>query len=375
MNRRQLLIASGVGGVALLGFGPAWCAVRLPKTAMAPWTVDPAPVPDLRLDAMRYAILAPNPHNRQPWLMQLVGADVVDLRCDLSKRLPQTDPFDRQITIGFGTFIELARIAAAERGFAVTVEAFPDGEPSLRLDDRPVARLRFAEDQTIKRDPLFGEILRRRSNKEAYDLSKTPSDALLAKIGAEGEVARSVELLSGGREAILDAIKIETATPRTHKESIDLLRIGDREIDANPDGIALNGPKIKIAKLLGMLDRRKMVDPESSAFKAALDQQLSTSGSVPALFWIKTPGNTRSNQLEAGRRYVRANLQATALGLAMHPLSQSLQEYPEVGDPFRKIHQLLGAVGEERIQMLARVGYGPVINPAPRWPLETHIVT
>ncbi|MEP6345320.1 MAG: hypothetical protein ABJ082_05825, partial [Parasphingorhabdus sp.] len=71
---------------------------------------------------------------------------------------------------------------------------------------------------------------------------------------------------------------------------------------------------------------------------------------------------------------VRANLNATKLGLAMHPMSQSLQEYDEVAGPYRDVHDLLGATGDERVQMLARVGYGPAIGPSPRWPLDSHIV-
>ncbi len=34
---------------------------------------------------------------------------------------------------------------------------------------------------------------------------------------------------------------IEAQTARTHKESVDLMRIGKAEIEATPDGIALAG--------------------------------------------------------------------------------------------------------------------------------------
>jgi hypothetical protein len=62
-----------------------------------------------------------------------------------------------------------------------------------------------------------------------------------------------------------------------------------------------------------------------------------------------------------------------ALGLGMHPMSQSLQEYAEVAPMYRQVHTLLGATGTQRVQMLARVGYGPATGPTPRWPLETHL--
>ena len=43
--------------------------------------------------------------------------------------------------------------------------------------------------------------------------------------------------------------------------------------------------------------------------------------------------------------------------------------------PFRRIHQLLGASGSERIQMMARIGYGPMVFASPRWPLEKRLIT
>ena len=374
MDRRKMIIGSGVG-VALVGSESLWWATRVPRTASVPWTTAPQSSGDVRLDVLRYAILAPNPHNRQPWLMRLVGSDIVDLFCDLSKRLPQTDPFDRQITIGFGAFLEVARIAAAERGIELTIESFPEGEPHPRLNGRPVARLRFANAASNIRDPLFRQIVYRRSTKEPYDVSRLVSDAAIEKFGEDGEATSNRKVISRLQKVILCALEIEAGVARTHMESVRLLRIGNDEIDANPDGIALTGPKIKMASVLGLVDRKALADPTSAASKAALDQLLSTYGSIPALFWVKTPGNSRTEQLEAGRRYVRANLQATALGLAMHPASQSLQEYPEMDVPFRRIHQLLGASGSERIQMMARVGYRPKVFASPRWPLEKRLIT
>ncbi len=94
-----------------------FCAVtRTPGRALAPWDEVKSPTGDVRLDAFRHAILAPNPHNRQPWQLRLIGSDEAIIACDLDRRLRESDPFDRQIVIGFGCFLELARIAAAERG-------------------------------------------------------------------------------------------------------------------------------------------------------------------------------------------------------------------------------------------------------------------
>jgi nitroreductase len=381
-SRRTVILGAGVTTAALVGIGGWWRVSRVPETATRPWLLTAAPPPaDVRLDALRHAILAPNPHNRQPWLLRLVGDDTVELRCDLDRRLPATDPFDRQILIGFGTFSELAAIAASTRGQRVDIALFPDGLPGDRLDSRAVAHLRFIADSTVAADPLATVIPARRSTKERFDEPRAVPPTLLRKLmsplspGIVTGFATEAAQLAPIRETIKKAFEIEARLPRTYRESIDLMRIGAPEIDANPDGIDLAGPVIETLALAGQISREQLADPRSPAFQQGLDQQLGVYGSLPAAIWLTTAGNGRADQFAAGRCYARMNLLATALGLKMHPVSQSLQEYPEMADQYRRIHEVLGATGNQRVQMLARIGYGPVTEPAPRWPLESHFRT
>ncbi len=373
-TRRQILMVAGAG-VALVGAGAAWRVLRVPETAQQPWDALATPVADVRLDALRHAILAPNPHNRQPWRLRLAGDDRVELSCDLDRRLAETDPYDRQILIGFGTFIETAAIAASARGQRLEVIPFPAGEPGDRLDARPVALLRFVSDAAIRPDPLAPFIPHRRSTKVAFTDRPVPP-ALLARLGGD-DGATAIAFTTGGgqrdaiRDVMTEAFAREMRLPRTNQESIDLMRIGAREIDASPDGIDLDGPMIEALSATGLISRSALADPASDAFAQGLDQQLGVYGSVPAALWLTTPGNSRSDQLAAGRRYARMNLTATAMGLCVHPTSQSLQEYPEMADLYGRIHAATGA-GTRRVQMLTRIGYGPAVPPAPRWPVESH---
>ncbi|WP_430428121.1 Acg family FMN-binding oxidoreductase [Parasphingorhabdus sp.] len=376
MVSRRMVLGAGLGGLALVGAGGVWRVTRAPETAYGPWDLAAASAPDdIRLDAFRHAILAPNPHNRQPWVIRLIGEDAAEISCDLDKRLPVTDPFDRQITIGFGTFLEVARIAALERGYAMETELFPDGEAQPRLDESPVARVTFAKVEGAERDHLFSAIPQRRSNKEVYDLTKKVRDIQLETITLDGgSFSADPAFVAQLRSQILKAIEIEMTTPGPYMESVDLMRIGHDQIDANPDGIDLSGPMVEAGIVAGQIDRDQLADMSSQAYAIGLEQTREAYGSVASLIWITTPGNSRADQIEAGRQYVRANLQATQLGLAMHPMSQSLQEYAEVAVAYRDVHKLLGAKEDERVQMLARVGYGKAIGPSPRWPLESHMI-
>jgi hypothetical protein len=379
INRRGLVLGIG-GATALVAAGGLWRVTRMPESAVQPWALAPPPPADVRLDALRHAILAPNPHNRQPWLLRLDGGDGVTIFCDLAKRLPATDPYDRQTVIGFGTFIELARIAATGRGQAVEVTPFPDGAPEIpaTLDARPVARLRFVSDASIARDPLLGAITRRRTTRLPYD--NPPTAAQIAALTtpmpgvtrtATADPAQLVPL----RKATVAAAMLEDTTPRTWQESVDLMRIGAREIDAQPDGLFLSGPLAEAGTALGFLTRPALADPHGYVFTSGLDQQRALYASVPGAHWIVTPGNSRIDQLAAGAAYMRTTLQAAASGLRMQPMSQALEEYPEMAPLFAEVRGVLGVTGDARLQMLARLGTGPDTPPSPRWPLAKFVIT
>jgi len=90
---------------------------------------------------------------------------------------------------------------------------------------------------------------------------------------------------------------------------------------------------------------------------------------------VTTSGETRSEELLAGRIYVRANLTATSQGLALHPVSQALQEYAEMATQKTAVETALGVTAPKRLQMLARLGYGPSVPASPRWAAATRIKT
>lgn len=61
------------------------------------------------------AVAAPNPHNLQPWLVDLRGPKDITLLTGRERVLPETDPFGRQILIGHGAFLKLLVVALASR--------------------------------------------------------------------------------------------------------------------------------------------------------------------------------------------------------------------------------------------------------------------
>lgn len=379
MRRRNFLTLVGGGIVLAAGGSVAAIVTRKPTQALEPWEAAGETYSDLRMRALSYAVLSPNPHNRQPWKADLSTPGAIRLFVDTERLLPHTDPFNRQITIGLGCFIETLSLAAAQDGHRADVVLFPQGSSPEALDTRPVAEISLLEDKSIKPDPLFAHVLDRRSVKEPYDLSKPVADAPLVALknsanhGTSFEVSNASEQVAVLRQITLDALMIELNTPRTYKESVDLMRIGKAEIEANPDGIDFSGPLFETLHLTGMMTREGLLDPTSSMFEQGKTALAENALTGMAYIWQTTQGNTRSSQIGAGRDWMRMHLMATREGLSLQPMSQALQEFPEMSELYQEAHSLL-APEDHTLQMLARLGYAQPVAASPRWPLEAKLM-
>ncbi len=362
VSRRRFMALLGGGVVLATGGVTAFAATRTPHNAVAPWAgagLETEP----RRRALSYAILAPNPHNRQPWVADLGQPNRIAIWRDPERRLPETDPFDRQLTIGMGCFLELLVLAAAQDGHTVKLELFPEGE------NGPVAMATFAGGG--QPDPLFAHVLDRRSCKEPFE-DRPVSTGDVAILSSHATVIDDPDRVAQLRNLTWEAWQIEAATPRTWGESVDLMRFGKAEIEASPDGIDLGGAFLEGLMAVGALTREQQLDPYSFSFREGVRVYREMLAATPAYAVLTSVGNSRLDQVDAGRRWLRLNLATTALGLSLQPVSQALQEFPEMAGARARAHALLAEEGQT-VQMLGRLGHGPKTSRSPRWPLESRI--
>lgn len=385
MRRRAFIRV--VGGSAILGAGAATggCSRALPDEAVAAWRGpgELAAGADPRRWVLGWAILAPHSHNLQSWLVDLREPGYITLGCDRTRLLPVTDPFSRQIMMSQGTFIELLDIAARERGLRAEVDLFPEGEFGPReVDDRPVARIHLVPDATVARDPLFAQIPRRHTNREAYEPARpVPAEAWQAMADAAAAQRMPLAHTGAGDAAALalhrriasEAWRLELNTPEAMLETYRVLRVGAREVAEHRDGLTLMDPMVVWMTRLGLFDRSVAPGPDDFATRSQIEDFDAKIATTPAFLWMASDDNTRRTQVAAGRAYARVQLAATAHGLGMQPLQQALQEYAEVAAPYRALREALGVHGPQTLQMWARVGFAPPVGPAPRRGVDAHI--
>ncbi len=380
MKRRKFIRV--LGGGVVMGVSKAALADVMPEASVRDWAGPKAGL-DVRRWALSYALLAPNPHNLQPWLVDLKREGELTLYCDAKRLLPNTDPLGRQILIGHGCFLELLLIALAEQGVVGELHLFPEGEPTMStIGSKPVARVLLKSG--AKRDSLFAYILSRHTSKVQYDTKRPvaanemgPLSASLSHLPVRFGSAVNAASLPALRKLCMDSATVELSTERTMMESMRFLRIGPKEINQHRDGISINDLTVRILSAIGMVDKTKFPAPGSAAHQKAIGRFEEHSNTAMGFAWLSTADNSRAAQVQTGRAYVRMHLASVPTGLGMHPMSQALQEFPEMAPHYREAHRLLiqaaapGSIADPTVQMLVRLGY-PLekASPTPRRGLE-----
>lgn len=372
MDRREFVI----GGGALMTTAMFAQACGRAKSGPRPLSGGPSEDPPI-VEALRYGITAPSAHNTQPWRIELVSDTEARLFLDRERLLPLTDPPGRQVHMSHGTLLEMTAIAATHFGYRADIDPLPEGEMSEdELGTKPTARIRLVNVEDEPEDALFAEALTRRSSRLPHEGPRVTEAELASMI----EHARAGDLRMGlvsesslpqARDIARRAMELEVNDREVYDETRAWFRFSKRELKRHQDGLTVNtagltGFSAGAANMFlssGNWHKEKNRKRYLETFGKTIE---STSGFLTMI----TPTNTMLDWLHSGRVYMRAQLAASALGLRFHPVSQALQEYPQMTALRAELDALLGVEPPGKVQMFVRVGRTATPGLSPRRPLE-----
>lgn len=342
LTRRQFIAGAAVVPLAACADGSGYDAAV--AATYAP--LDPAP--DLR-EFARYATLAANGHNTQPWRFTL-DERMVTILPDLTRRTPVVDPDDHHLYVSLGCAAENFALAAAAGGRPAAV-AFDTANDRIAID------LATAPATTSE---LFAAIPHRQCTRAPYDGRALPP-ADLARLEQAANVD-GVELIvitdDARRGQLLDqVVAANTAQmddPAFVQELRDWIRFNPTSAVTTRDGLytaAAGNPTMPdwLAPLVFRLAFTKRAENQKYA------DHVNTSAGI-AVFVGRT--ESKASWVNVGRAYQRFALQATAMGIRNAHLNQPI-EVPQIRPDFAK---WLGIAGR-RPDLVVRFGYG---EPLPR---------
>jgi hypothetical protein len=319
------------------------------------------------MKAITYGLTAPSPHNTQSWFIDTLSATALLLY--VKHTLPATDPPARQNHMGAGCFIECLAIGMTGEGFETDVRYFPEGEYELtpgELAGKPVARISLVRNPSLETDPLYEYIYRRGTNRKPYKgrmITVEEFDQIRSLTGP----THSELIFITGKDAMapyLDifrwAMEIETRTRETNEETRRMFRFSEPERAEKKDGISI--PQMGYSGMMEKIAEKSLNGGDSLTWHSEKNIKATMKGidkgiySSKGIIMFKTPANDMMDWVLAGRDYVRYNTAIVKQGLVTHPYNQVIQEYPEMDSLRNEFAELTGIVGDEKIQMIVRIG-------------------
>lgn len=362
MNIDRRTIFLGGGAVALAGAG----AVSLSflqmgssegyAASMAASRAALGTDPDLK-DLVRFATLAANGHNTQPWRFRLADGRI-DIVPDFARRTPVVDPDDHHLYASLGCAAENLSIAAAATG----------RPGATRFDDAGDGAVVFEFSSGVSTpSALFDAIPRRQCTRMEYD-GNTASAADVSALAAAASVPGvDVVLITDRpqldrvRDLIVAGNTAQLADAAFVRELKQWIRFNPRDALAAGDGLyggCSGNPTLPAWLGPIMFDMAFQTQAENDK----IARQMNSSAGVAVFVAAQSD---RAHWVRAGQACQRFALQATALGMKHAFLNQPT----EVSKLRPDLAALVGFPGR-RPNLVMRFGYGPTMPMSPRRPVD-----
>jgi nitroreductase len=305
-------------------------------------------------ELVRFATLAANSHNTQPWTFS-VNENEITIAPDFNRRCPAVDPDDHHLFASLGCAVENLTHAAAAFGLRAT--------PTL-VGDRLVTAL---EPAPPMRSPLFDAIPVRQSSRSSYDGKPVPADniRLLEQAGREPGVSLIIMTdrarISNVVDYVVQGNSLQMHDAAFMTELKNWLRFSEADAVATMDGLfsrTSGNPAMPAWLAKPLLPLLFTEDRENKKYRDHIE-------SSAGIAVFVSEADDRAHWVAAGRACQRFGLQATALGLKYAFINQPV-EVPALRPQFASY---LG-VGSRRPDIVLRFGARPELPRSLRRPPE-----
>jgi hypothetical protein len=259
---------------------------------------------------LRYAILAPSTKNSQPWVFAVQG-NRIHLLADLRRSQPIADPGERELYISLGCALENLLVAAEHFGFRHGITYFP--EP----DNQELAATVIFADGGVPSHARAGATL-----------------SAIVRRHNDNSVFRPAQLPEQLRQRLLACcvepdLRVFLTDDRLFRRWVDALTMeADRAEFANPafrkelshwigEGVFGAPPVVRRLEQM-VVSRVDLGDPVAEQDHAIVE-------SAALLGLVTAESDTHLEHIRSGQLFERLWLTATALGLSVHPMSQTMR--------------------------------------------------
>ena len=314
------LITAGTAGILTSCGGP----VRKDFEAMNKNTGKNSRITNDIFEILKYASLAPSGHNMQPWFVTVKSKNEFIIGSDKERWLNIVDPENREAMLSIGAFVENFCSASSSFGYETEVQVI--AKSSL---DSDIVNIKLKKTKTDAFD--LKKISSRRTVKKGLQSCELKSDDI-KKISGIGPGRIFYFPRSINHSKCLTDWTIESYTHQTWRDDAQNELAGCirfKKEDAEKYGYGLTPEGMEINGIAGWYVRNFMnkKDVTEKSFRVqGIDvySKLAREGAG----WIIITGKSGnvSDLIETGRLFQRLALSVRELNIALHPMTQILEE-------------------------------------------------
>jgi hypothetical protein len=373
MNKRQsnqilsrrdflkLLALAGIattGGYILYEYTPWLNYDQQAEYAHRPFEKDPAVSVPMR-ELVRYATLAANGHNTQPWIFAITE-NAIEIHPDYTRRLPVVDPNDRELWISLGCALENLITAARTVGYAPEV-TYPDAADFINV--------RLTVD-TPESTPLFDAIPMRQNTRSEYDGQPIKNEHLdqIQALPVELGVGLHFVTNKADLETVLEYVNHGNLSQYADRAFLDeliyWLRFNKKEALSALDGLyTRSSGNPEVPRWIGQIfvagtKPQQQADIDANKLRSSAGAVMIASESDDKVAWVRT-----------GQVYERIALKMTSLNIKSAFLNQPIEV-----EGLRSQFQSALGLGTSSPQLLVRYGYANPMPSSLRRPVEEVII-
>ncbi len=354
IDRREMTAGVLASGASTVYHSiPAVAATTSYEAAVeATWA--PLRLQPLGRELVRFASLAANSHNSQPWFFSVSERRIV-IAPDFNRRCSAVDPDDHHVFVSLGCAAENIIQTAGAMGLQATLAMAGD---KIEIDLEPAPPIQ---------SELFKAIIRRQCTRAMYDGKPASSDDLRLLETASLQPGISVVIRTDevSKSNIIDfVVEGNSAQMRDKafmKELRSWIRFSEADAVARMDGLfsrASGNPAMPAWLARPLLNLVFTATGENKKYR----EHIASSAGI-AVF--ASAANDKAHWVAAGRACQRFALQATALGLKYAFVNQPV----EIARLRPQLESYLG-LANRRADLIVRFGAGPELPKSLRRPPE-----
>lgn len=296
------------------------------------------------------ASLAPSGHNTQPWKVKYLAPFHWIIGNDRSKWLPAVDPEQRETILSIGAFLQNLEYAAGSFGYSCEFMLLADNN---RAEDLVEVVLKKTGQQ-----PAFdvNKIRMRRTVRSNYRSETIKKEHLDNLSGGE---AGAFHFFPNGskeyrwlNEQTIEANRRQAYRDDAQSELADWMRFSRKAAQMHCDGLTTAG--MEITGISGWVLRNfySREDVLTQTFREqGIDKVRAQVGQSGGWLLLSSRDSSTATLLETGKRFQRMLLQTREKLIAVHPMTQILEEAPH-RDALQRTFGF-----SDPVQFILRIGY------------------